>query len=141
MYSHFPPRLRSSIRVALTIAWAFSALAGAVGVFSNITTDPVIVGQLRDIGGGILAATATFAAVGVALNRYRLEWVASWFSAAALTPYTMVYWYTVFAVDGDRAESAFLLTSLIVFYLSRAIMCAAHAQRLRALHEEEIPNV
>ena len=93
------------------------------------------------IAGSILTVMSTLAALGVATNRYRIEWVAAWLSATALAPYTLVYWYTVFAVDVARLSSAFLLTALCGFFVTRAIMCSAHAERLRLLHEGETGDV
>lgn len=137
MFSHLPPRQRRLVRVALSSAWATTALAGLSSLITS-TYQPLDLLAMTEVTAAlVLVVMATFAAVGVGLNRYRMEWVAAWFSATALAPYVLVYWYTVFTVSLSRLSSAFLLTALIGFYMSRAIMCAAHAERLRQLHEGE----
>jgi hypothetical protein len=113
-------------------------MAACGGVASLVATslDPptalTITGLIAAIA---LASMASIAALGVAANNYRLEWVASWFAATALAPYALVYWYTVFTENIERMSSAFLLTALLGFFVTRAIMCSAHAERLRLLHE------
>lgn len=135
MYSYLPPRQQVFIRIALSSAWALTAIGGMAAL---LFPPPFVLDLLelsRGVAGATLAVTASLAAVGVAFDRYRLEWVAAWFSAAALAPYTLVYWYSVFTVDITRMSAALLLTALLAFYVARAIMCSAHAERLRMLHE------
>jgi hypothetical protein len=137
MFSHLPPRQRTRIRVALSSAWGATALAGFSSLITTAFQEFTLLAVTEGVAAIVLIVVATFAAFGVGFNRYRMEWVAAWFSAAALAPYVLVYWYTVFTVSPSRASSAFLLTALLGFYMSRAIMCAAHAERLRLLHEGE----
>lgn len=137
MYSHLPPRQQRNIRASLTVAWGLSGLAGASSLaYGTHAFDLLAV--TAGIAAVSLIAMATIAGVGTALNRYRMEWVAAWFAAAALAPYTLVYWYSVFSVDLGRMSSGFLLTALLAFFVSRAIMCSAHAERLRLMHEGEL---
>jgi hypothetical protein len=140
MYSHLPPRQRVLIRTLLALMWASSALSGMAVLIAPTPASLEVLGLLRNTAGAVLTLTATLGAIGVATNRYRIEWVASWFSAAALVPYTMAFWYSVFEVSFERATSAFLLTALVFCFVYRAASCSAHAQRLRDMHEEEPPN-
>jgi hypothetical protein len=137
MFSHLPPRQRTFVRVALSSAWGMSALAGASSLIVAPGWTLGVLAVTTVIAGIALASMASLAALGVILNRYRMEWVAAWFSAAAFAPHVLAYWYSVFAVDLERLSPAFLMTALVGFYMSRAIMCAAHAERLRLLHEGE----
>jgi Na+/H+ antiporter NhaD/arsenite permease-like protein len=138
MFSHLPPRQRVYVRSALSLAWAMAALGG----FSSLLLSPIwpldALAVTGRVAGVILSIMALMAAMGVATNRYRVEWVAAWFSATALAPYTLVFWYSVFSTDLARMSSAFLLTALLCFFVTRAIMCSAHAARLRLLHEGDI---
>lgn len=137
MYSHLPPKQRVYVRTALSSAWAMSALGGLSSLIFSLGGPLDALAVTGRVAGVILSVMAVMAVVGVAVNRYRVEWIAAWFSATALAPYTLVFWYSVFSVDLTRMSSAFLLTALLCFFVTRAIMCSAHAARLRMLHEGE----
>lgn len=136
MYSGLPPRLRRIVKAVLAAAWVFAGLAGASAAF--LPTSPA----LLELGpfwsytsGTALFVSALVAAVGAATARYRWEWVAAWGAAASLVPYTMTLWGLVFSVSPDRLTAAFLATSLVTFFVLRALLCAAHAAKLREVHK------
>lgn len=138
MFSHLPPKQRVYIRAALSSAWSMAALGGLSSLVWSSAGPLTALTVTGTVAGATLTIMATLAALGVAWNRYRVEWVAAWFSATALAPYALVYWFTVLTGSPERASSGFLLTALLGFFISRAIMCAAHAARLRLLHEEGV---
>jgi hypothetical protein len=115
----------------LALAW-FAVAAGGLSSVLFADREPVV-----DAFGIAGVVTATVAGLGVVFDRYRWEWVAAWFTAAAMTPYVFGAWGLV-AERGPRVLStAFLLTALVAFFALRALMCAAHAAKLRAIHEEQ----
>jgi len=135
MLRDYPTRNRILVRVSLTSAWV---LAGGAGF-----TSALLLNVVRELGtvmtvvcGVILTIGALVATLGVALDRYRWEWSAAWFAAFGLSPYFVAIWAAVFLVDLGRISQAFLVTALVTFFLYRAMMCSAHAARLRGLHHE-----
>jgi hypothetical protein len=135
MYSGLPPRHKRVVKTTLIAGWALSGLAGASAVIASPTTIISEIGLWGTVLSGILLMAATgIAIVGVAANRYHLEWVASWGAAAALAPYLVTVWALVFTDTLTRSTQAFLVTSLVAFYISRAALCAAHAAKLREAH-------
>jgi hypothetical protein len=133
MYSGLPTRQRRAIKIALTTAWLLSTGAG----LSAVADPRVTVVGLGDIGtmiaGATLLVATGVAAGGVALARYRWEWIASWLAASALTPYVVTLW-AFMLVSGSNSGQTFLVTSLLAFYVGRALQCAAHAAKLREVH-------
>ncbi len=136
MLSLYPLRNRVYVRLSLTTAWTLASCAGVVAslLIGNVirelgTAMTVVCGLSLLIGSGV----ATY---GVAFNRYRLEWAGAWFAAFGLSPYLVALWLAVFVVDFGRISQAFVISSLVTFFLYRAAMCSAHAARLRALHHE-----
>ena len=125
------------IRISLSLAWAMSALGGVASLIMTSMDPPTALTVTGLIAAVALASMASLASLATATNNYRLEWVASWFAATALAPYALVYWYTVFTENLGRLSSGFLLTALLAFFVTRAIMWSAHAERLRLLHEWE----
>lgn len=136
MYSGLPPRQRRIVKTVLAAAWGFSGLAGVTTLL--LPTSPALsaLGSFWSyMSGTALFISALVAAVGVATARYRWEWVAAWGAAAALGPYTLTLWGLVVSVASDRMTAALLTTSLVTFYVLRALLCAAHAAKLREVHE------
>jgi hypothetical protein len=135
MYSGLPAGHRRAIKTALTASWFASAGAG---LSAFVLSPNVIVHELGALGtvlaGIALAVSACVAALGIALGRYRWEWVSAWVSAASLAPYLLVLWAFIIVGASDNSTQAFLATSLLGFYISRALECAAHAAKLRAAH-------
>lgn len=130
MFSGLPPRQRALIRTTLSGAW----LLVAAGGLSAVATEPA--GIPQDFFGLAVVVTSFFAAAGVIFNRYRWEWVSSWFAAASMTPYVLAAVADTFRHGPQNLSSVFLLTALAAFFVSRALMCAAHAAKLRARHAD-----
>lgn len=133
MFSGLPTRHRRTIKSILTTAWLLSAGAG----LSAVVDPRVTVVGLGDVGtiiagAGLLVATGV-AAAGVALAKYRWEWIASWVATVALTPYVVTLW-ALFLVSGANSGQTFLMASLLAFYASRIAQCSAHAAKLRNMH-------
>lgn len=141
MFTALSPRYRAQVRFALAASWLFSACAGAVAVIgtpSHVVDDW---GPLRYVWAGSLVVAGVVAASGVIFNKYRWEWGAAWFASAAATPYAMGIWVLSFYGEPDRMTGAFFLTSLIAMTITRALLCAAHAEKLRTATTETIPYV
>ena len=135
MYGGIPTRSRRAVKSTLAAAWLFAAAAGvsAVSLAPGAIIDEIgLAGTL--FSGALLAGTALIAVVGVIRGRYEWEWVASWGASAALAPYLITIWALVFTVDPWRATQAFLVTSLLTFFVSRSAQCSAHAAKLRGAH-------
>jgi len=129
MFSGFPPHIRRMLKTSLSSAWLLSAGAGLSAL------SPAV--DVRELGpiwtvlfGGMLAGTAIVAAVGILANRYRWEWAAAWGAAASVAPYVIVLWAATI-MDAGKSSQAFLATSLLAFFITRALFCAAHAARQR----------
>lgn len=137
MYSNLPKRQRRLIKFTLAASWL---LAGAGGVAAIVVSPNTLVAELgRFVAfgwGGVVAMSSLVATAGVLFKHYRWEWWASWFTAAGIVPYVGTVWWLVAAGETARLTHAFLVTSLMGFFILRALLCAAHAARLRALHGE-----
>lgn len=136
MYSGLPTRARRVVKTVLVTAWALSACAGITTLLMPTSPALAALGPFWSYLSGMLLLISTLvAAVGVATSRYRWEWVAAWAAATAAVPYTLTLWGLVIAVSPDRMTAAFLTTSLVSFYALRALLCAAHAAKLREVHQ------
>src|SRR5688572_8899537 len=135
MYSGLPRHARRVIKSTLSSAWLASGVAGAFAVVSaamdGATTYPT---GMEILFGSMLMTGASIAAFGVIFNRYRWEWVSSWLAASAVAPYAVLAWANTI-VDWSHATTAFLFTSLVMFYIQRGALCAAHASKLREVHK------
>lgn len=140
MLTWMPQRHRIATRVTLSAAWLFVALGGAAAIFFTPNTIQVELGTLLTmISGGVVALAGMVAFAGVALNAYRLEWVAAWFCATGLLPYTAALWWIVISQSAyTRATQASFVTAFLLFMVLRGFMCGAHATRLRSLHQREV---
>lgn len=140
MYSSLPPRYRWQIRTLLSVAWLLTAAGGACAIlWTPATIENELGTQLTYGWGGIAAVGSVVALFGVAMNRYRLEWVAAWFSAGGLWMYGMVVWWLVITGSQTRLTQGFFITALLVHVVSRAVFCAAHAAKLRTATVETGP--
>ena len=147
MYSSFPKNDRVKIRLALGFAWAFTAVAGAGGVLLDL-------GSITNEGGApvpfaaslMVLISALAATVGVALDRYWVEWVAAWLASGGVFVYAAIFWYLVITGQAGRLQTAGLLSALFCFYVYRIVACAAHARKQRTIHklvqsgEMRLPN-
>lgn len=139
MLSPYVRRHRIAVRSALTFSWIFAGLAG----LSAATLTTVSLTVVRELGlvltivcGIAFAVGAGVATYGVAFDRYRFEWAGSWFAGFGISPYVVSLWAVIVSTgEVTRQTQALLVTSLLCFFLARALLCGAHAARLRALHE------
>lgn len=136
MYSALPPNTRRLIKGVLAAAWLW---AGGAGLSASIMAPGTYVAELGSVWtvvfGVSLSASAIIAAIGVVMARYRWEWIAAWAAAASIAPYLVTVWALTFTDTWTRSTQAFLVTSLLTFFVLRAILCAAHAAQLRKVHE------
>lgn len=132
MFSHLPRRHRAIIRSTLSAAWLLTAAGGGSAIlWTPVTIESELGTYLTYFWGGVAAIASVVAFFGVVLDRYRLEWSASWFASGGITLYAGVLWWLVFTGSETRLTQAFLITALLVHTLNRAVSCAAHAARLR----------
>lgn len=135
MFSALPPRNRRIVKATLATAWALSAGGGLSAVLISPVTIIAEIGSWGTIlSGGGLAAFTVVAVLGIALNRYWLEWIASYGAMASLVPYLVTVWALTLTGEYTRSTQAFLITSLLAFYGFRAASCAGHAAKLRIEH-------
>jgi len=138
MYSGIPARQRRVLVTTLGGIWLSSFGAGVSGIVMALTTTGDQLEPLwLAVFSAILAVGSGAATYGVAWNKYRWEWIASWAAAFAIVPYVVLGWVVTFSTRPSNATSAFLLTALMLFYLARASACSAHAAKLVALHKAE----
>lgn len=136
MYSSFEKRDRVMIRLALSTAWGFVTLSGLGGLFINPGSFADEIGpELPFFGSLIVSAFGIMGFVGVAFNKYWLEWVAAWFVSGGIFAYTVAFWYLVVAGNAGRFQNAALLTGLLMFFVYRIVSCAAHARKQRQIHK------
>lgn len=142
MYSSLSRRDQMAVRSTLTVAWLLAAGGGMSAIAFSPNT---IVSELGTIITTIWAVTVTVASVvallGVVFDRYRLEWVSSWFAFMGLMPYVATIWWIVTTGELTRLTQAFMMTSLLVFMILRAEFCAAHAAKLRTMHTTETGGI
>lgn len=137
MKRNSPPDLASGrgTRVMLVLAWLSAGVAGA----TLALTEGILVGVIepaRIVAGAGVSVSTTAAALGVLFGKYRWEWGASWLASASLVPYLILFLAAIAHTVGPRLPVAFLMASLIFFFMSRAMACSAHAKKLRAMHGE-----
>lgn len=136
MYSSFPKADRIRIRLALSAAWVFVTVAGIAGVFVDLGPIEDAIGHWVPLIGNLVVGVFSFsAAVGVALDKYWIEWASAWFVTGGTLLYVIVFWGLVLAGDGQRIQTAALLSALFCFQSYRIISCAAHARKQRQIHK------
>lgn len=135
MYSGLPTRNRRQIQGVLGATWVLAAGVGAsIWLPPPNPLEEILGPTVTFIAGAVLVIAALCAAVGVLGRRYRWEWVSSWIAAAALVPYGLTAWYLTGWVDLLYSTSALLATAMVGFMATRALLCAAHAAKLREVH-------
>lgn len=136
MYSALPTRDRVTIRAFLTLAWALTSIGGAGGVLMDLSPFSQQVGPLIPlICSLVVMVFGVLAALGVALDRYWVEWASAWFVAGGIVAHSVFLWIFVFAGHWERLQNAALLSALLFFYAYRIATCAAHARKQRHIHE------
>lgn len=136
MFTGLSSRLRLMIRLAISAGWLLAAGGGVSALF--VMPNPIIEmwgHPFRVAWAVMLGVAGLVAALGVTLDRYRLEWGASWFAAAAAVPYAMTLWLLFFYGEPGRITGAFFMTGLISAMIARALLCSAHAEKLRTASE------
>jgi hypothetical protein len=135
MYSGLPMPHRAAVKTSLATAWLLAGGAGLSAIiFPPVTIVAGLGGPMTAVTGCALAAAAFTAALGVVMARYRWEWLASWVASAALAPYAATIWALVFTGEPTRETQALLASSLLAFFITRSVLCAAHAAKLREVH-------
>lgn len=136
MYSGLPPRERHAVQASLVAGWLSATGAGLTAALNPTSATLEAMGPLiAAIMGTTLFVSAVVACVGVVASRYRLEWVAAWIAAAAFVPYSITIWSLTITENASWLTAAFISTVGLAFYVSRALLCAAHAAKLRIAHE------
>ncbi len=130
MYSGLPTRSRRTIKTTLSLAWLLVGAGGFVTIFIPYA----FFREGMSVFGATLALASVVAALGVALGQYRWEWIAAWVAGMMLSPSVVTTWALVIGEGQPLLERAFFLTSLFVFLVLRAELCAAHAEKLREVH-------
>ena len=142
MYESLPRRERFVLKLMLVLSWLTAGAGGFAGAFLSPNT---IVSELSPpvvmTFGIVLIVSTVVAATGVVMNRYRFEWIAGWGAALAIAPYGLTVWWLVATETPTRLMQALLVTSLGVFFLTRAARGAAHAARIRRAAERAVKEV
>lgn len=137
MYGNLPQPQRAAIRSTLSSGWVLVAAAGLSAALVSPYTIIAEVGNVVLTGSGLLVLlSALVAAAGVAFDHYRWEWWAAWFASAGITPYVGTVWWLVASGEATRLTQAFSVTALLVFFVTRALLCSAHAEKLRVAHDD-----
>jgi len=136
MYSGLPPRERRAVQASLVAGWLSATGAGVSAALNPTSVTLMSMGPfIAAIMGAMLGVSAVVAVVGVVAQRYRLEWVAAWTAAAGFVPYSITIWSLTITENVSWLTAAFISTVALAFYVSRAVLCAAHAAKLRIVHE------
>lgn len=142
MFTSLPRKYQAYVRIALASAWVFVALSGiGYSLASPIIIASPIGDTLGHVWGVVAFIAAIVAATGIAFNRYRLEWASAWFAASGLSVHTTILWWLVFTGDTLRLSQAAASSALVLFTITRALFCAAHASKLRTLHTGETGGI
>lgn len=136
MYSGLPPREKRAVKAALIAGWLAATGAGISATLNPTSTTLTEMGLLAAvIMGLLLSISAVGALIGVISDRYRFEWASSWIAAAGFVPYAITIWSLTLMVNVDWLTVSFIATVALSFFVSRAFLCAAHAAKLRVVHE------
>ena len=138
MYAALPPAWRWRMKATLSLAWGLISGGGIAAICAAPNSvvrewGPIPLG----IGALVLVIAGVLAILGLVLNRYRWEWLAAWLAGIIFSPYVVTIWYLEFTSPANRLTAAFFNTALLVCILSRSFSCAAHAAKLREMHQAE----
>lgn len=136
MYSGLPPRERRAVKAALIVGWAS---ATGAGISAALIPTSVVLTEMGTLIAAIMGTGVAFSALlaiyGVAAGRYRFEWVAGWLAAASFVPYSITIWSFTITANTHWLTASFISTTALSYFVSRALLCAAHAAKLRIAHE------
>ncbi|QWY84825.1 membrane protein [Microbacterium phage Selwyn23] len=136
MYSGLPDPERRAVKASLIVGWLSATGAGLSAALFPTSVVLLGMGGVIAISMGItLTISALLAVYGVTFNRYRFEWVAGWLSAACFVPYSITIWSLTITANTHWLTASFISTVALSFFVSRALLCAAHAAKLRIAHE------
>lgn len=133
MYALLPPFWRACLKINIALAW-FIVAAGGVAA-AAIPPNPFVLAWGEGapvVISAVLVVSCAASIYGVLADRYRFEWVASWFASGALGLYTLTVWWLIVIGVHERLTTAIFTSALLVCVLSRIVACSAHAARLRA---------
>lgn len=118
----WPPLQRTLARVARAVMYTGAAVAGAM----IVADAPGLL--VRELGAtwtvvlGVLAAVAGTAAVlAVATHRWMVEWVATWFVAAATGGYAALDWLLVANGHHGQVAQAAIVTTVTAACIARGV--------------------
>ncbi|QDH93284.1 hypothetical protein QC999_gp66 [Microbacterium phage Cressida] len=136
MYSGLPTKERRRVQAALVFGWVSATGAGISAAFNPTSVTLLEMGPvIAAIMGLTLSVSAVAAIVGILGRQYRIEWVAAWLAAAGFVPYSITIWSLTITLNLSWLTAAFISTVCLAFFVSRAMLCAAHAAKLRIAHE------
>ncbi len=139
MYAGLPKRERRAVQIALALGWAFATASGLSASLNPTSRVLLEMGPgIAVPAGALLAISSVVGVLGVVTGRYRFEWVAGWLAAAAAVPYAATVWSLTITVNSSWVTAACNATVALVFYASRALLCAAHAAKLRQQHRASV---
>lgn len=125
------------MQASLVAGWLASTGTGLSAALNPTSATLVQMGPLwATVMGAGVAIASLVAAYGIIVNEYRLEWVAAWVAAAAFVPYVVTVWSLTVLMNASWLTAAFITTTALAFFVSRALLCAAHAAKLRVVHVE-----
>ncbi|AWN05536.1 hypothetical protein SEA_PASCHALIS_43 [Microbacterium phage Paschalis] len=136
MYGGLPDPERRAVKASLIVGWLSATGAGLSAALFPTSVVLLGMGGVIAISMGVtLTISALLAVYGVSSNRYRFEWVAGWLSAACFVPYSITIWSLTVTEQLHWLTASFISTVALAFFVSRALLCAAHAAKLRIAHE------
>ncbi|QGJ89456.1 hypothetical protein PBI_SMARTIES_52 [Microbacterium phage Smarties] len=136
MYSGLPTAQRRAVKASLIVGWLSATGAGLSAWLFPTSVVLTGMGYAVAVSMGItLTISALLAVYGVSANRYRFEWVAGWLSAACFVPYSITIWSLTITAELHWLTASFVSTVALSYFVSRALLCAAHAAKLRVAHE------
>ncbi len=137
MYSTLPPKYRRRVQASLVAGWFLLACSGLSAILSPPSIALAELGPTFTYAWGTLLTVASITAgVAVLAQRYRWEWVASWLAAGGILPLAITLWTLTFVGYTSLASQSFMVTTVFMMCVKRAVSCSAHAAKLRDMHEE-----
>lgn len=137
MFNNLPRKDQFLLHSVLTGAWLFIAAGAASGLLGQrINLVDRDLSTIVMVSSAITVAFAFAAAVGVALDRYWWEWVASWVAAGGMAVYAVGLWWVALTGNSDNLQRASTVTAVVLFMCYRGLSNASHARRLRTIHDK-----
>ena len=134
-----PPKWRTALRTMRAALYVLVIGAGLAGLFLTPVTIAGTIGEPLMYWWATMSAAGALAALGgVILDRYRVEWVATWPATGGMLVYAITVWALVASGESTRATQAFAVSALTVALAYRGFELAAHAAKLRADHRRKV---